>query len=159
GRLAIRDTDIDPASNAGAAYVAEGQYVHRQDAEDGRGAANASYRRVTVGGSPAAGLKLVLPGETVQSEPALNARKKVKPDVVLKDVNVAGDGKMVLGIRVTPAGAGAFHTEIALQNLTSNRCANSLEVSVPSGTSISNPGFHGVSYLQEDYSNADWGSN
>src|SRR6185503_5253793 len=51
-RIKVATTDLDAAQNPGALYFAEAQYIAGDDALQGNGMNNASYRRVTVGSSP-----------------------------------------------------------------------------------------------------------
>jgi len=50
-RLQVHNTDLDPSVNGGGLYFVEGHYVTPDDAAAGNQNNNASYRRVTVGGS------------------------------------------------------------------------------------------------------------
>ena len=70
-------------------------------------------------------------------------------------VDVPGDGRIHVGIRTTPNPGGGFHTEVAVENQTSDRSVRSLNVKCDSG-SISNAGFNDVDYQFEPYSSADW---
>jgi hypothetical protein len=90
----------------------------------------------------------------VQKQPAIAAWKVINPDVRLFNVDIPHEGRMILGIRTTGA-AGAFHHEVALFNLNSDRAAQSISITTAGGT-VSNPGFHGVEYFNEPYSNAAW---
>jgi len=155
GRLQVANADLDPALNAGAVYVAEAQYVHPQDAQAGNGNNNASHRIVTfpiVRGQ--FNLTLDPNKPTVRTLPAIHAWKAQYPNVRLFNVDVPMDGRFILGIRSTKAGAG-FHHEVAIYNLNSDRAARALTVTTPAGA-VKNPGFHGVKYHAEDYADNDW---
>ncbi len=73
--------DVDPASNAGALYFAEAQYVTRDDAAAGNALNNASYRRVTIGNAP--NYNPALTGTFFEQQPAINAWKAQDPTVML----------------------------------------------------------------------------
>jgi hypothetical protein len=47
-RIQVEEADVDPNLNPGALYFVEGQYINNDDALEGNGYNNASYRRVTV---------------------------------------------------------------------------------------------------------------
>ena len=150
GRIRVPVADVSPNSNPGASFFIESQYVTPDDTAAGNSTNSTSYREVTVSGS----LNLNVSGPTVRMLPAIHAWQAVHPDVELTNIDVPGDGRIVVGIRTTESGDG-FHTEIAIQNQTSDRCVRSLGVDCCSG-SISNEGFNDVDYQFEDYADADW---
>jgi len=93
-RLLVRKSDVDPAQNAGARYVVEGQYVTRDDAGYGNGANSASIREVLMSsGSTPINLTAAAAGSAVQSltlncstyrrEPGIKAWKALDPQVTL----------------------------------------------------------------------------
>jgi hypothetical protein len=157
-RLIIARTDLDAASNAGAKYVAECQYIHPEDAASGNGNNNASYRFVNVGSSwGTQGYSLSFAAPTVRQVPAIFAWRAVHSDVVIRDVDVAGDGRFHVAFRATDNGDGTWRYEYAVQNLNSHRAGGSFSVPVPAGVTVSNVGFKSPKYLNnEGYTNADW---
>jgi hypothetical protein len=161
-RVAVKKTDLDPALNAGATYVAECQYIHQQDAAANNDDNNSSYRLCTVGTtwSNTLGYTLTLSGPTVQQLPAIYAWKQINADVGVKPVDVVGDGRFILGYRATNNGNGTWHYEYAVQNLNSDRCGGSFSVPIPNGVTVTNVGFKSPAYINgENISNAAWTSS
>jgi hypothetical protein len=153
-RVQVPTVDVDPAQNAGALYVVEGQYVAADDAAAGKQDNNASWRRVNVTPSSAS---FVSGQPTQRQEPAIFAWSDFDPGVVLKSIRVPSDGLLWLGTRVTDLGNGTWHYEYALQNLNSHRSVRSFSIPRAAGLEITNVGFHDVHYHSgEPFSNADW---
>ncbi len=153
-RLQVRNTDLDPAQNAGALYFVEGQYVTRDDADAKNQNNNASYRPVSVGAAP--NFSLSLTSSTQRGLPAIKAWKTNDASVV--ETNIITDGLMLMGAKVTALGGGQYHYEYAVQNLNSNRGAKAFSVPLPPGITITNVGFHDVDYHSgEPFDGTDWG--
>jgi hypothetical protein len=154
GRIQVANADLAANLNPGARYFVEAQYIHPQDAQTGHGNNNASYRPVTF---PQQGGKftLTLGGTTVRTLPAIYAWRAVHPNVHLFNVDVPHDGRLILGIRSVQIPGGRFHHEVALHNLNSDRSVQALTIHTQGGA-VKSPGFHGIKYVQEAYSSADW---
>jgi hypothetical protein len=158
-RLAIARNDLDPAQNAGAAYFGECQYVHIDDAAAGNDDNNASYRRITVGStwSNTQGYSLTLSGTTQRGLPGIYAWQSIHSDVVIRTVDVAGDGRFFVAYRAIDNGNGTWRYEYAIQNLNSDRCGGSFSVPIPAGVTVTDIGFKSPAYMNgEGYSNAAW---
>lgn len=157
-RLQVFNTDLNPTLNSGALYFAEGQYVAADDAALGDKNNNASYRRVSIGGSdPNYSLNTVAGQNTQRQLPALRAWIANDTGVNLVTFNVAGDGHFELAYKVSSIGGGMWHYEYALYNMNSDRSAGSFSIPYPNGVTLSNVGFHDVhSHSGEPYSNTDW---
>ncbi|MGH9465126.1 MAG: hypothetical protein ACRD0X_05730, partial [Thermoanaerobaculia bacterium] len=161
-RIQVLQDDLDPALNPGALYYMEGQYVTGDDALEGNGLNNASHRRATVNGST---YVIGLTGPTVREQSALYAWQANDPGVEIVDVDV---GNLSVGVpnqrfeaarRVLPIAGGAYHYEISIHNLNSDRSAGGLLVEFPQAAAIANLGFHDVDHHSgEPYSTADWTS-
>jgi hypothetical protein len=160
-RVAVRRSDLDPAQNAGAIYLAECQYIHPQDAAAENDNNNASYRLVTIGStwSTNSGYPLTLTGATIQQVPALYGWKTAHPDVQVNSLDFIGDGRFLVGSRAIDNGNGTWRYEYAVFNLNSHRGGGSFSVPVPQGVAITNIGFKSPTYLNgEGYTNAAWSS-
>lgn len=158
-RIMVARSDLDPAVNAGAAYFAEAQYVHPQDASAGNALNNASYRRFNVGSSWSStqGYPLTFSAPTIQFLPAIYAWASIHSDVGLRDYDVPGDGRFTMGFRTWQNENGTWHYEYAVFNLNSDRCGGSFSVPVPPGVVLSNVGFHSPMYHSGDpYENTPW---
>ena len=125
-RLQVHDEDIDPAQNPGALYFATSHYVTADDAQEGNGNNNASYRRVQVGTTPTNFPLSTVAGQTTQQmSPGIQAWQDQIPTVVLQDVQVQNEGLFIVGFHVTDNGNGTWHYEYAVYNMNSDRSANS----------------------------------
>lgn len=157
-RLNIHVDDINPLLNPNADYVAEAQYVAKDDADAGNSHNNASHRMVRVGNENTfgGGWYLNYVGNTVREEPAIFAWEDAYPNVQLVAIDVPGDGRYWVGSNVTDNGDGTWHYEYAVMNFDSNRNAGSF--SVQSGATPSNVGFRDVEYFGEPFNQDDWGN-
>jgi hypothetical protein len=154
-RLQVAQSDMTSTNFPGAKYVAEGQYIHPDDAASGNDNNNASWREFTVSSTYA----ITLSGATKQQQPAIQAWKAFDPNVNLLFVDVEGDGRFVVGFSVRDLGGGNWRYEYAIQNLNSDRSGQSFTIPLPSGVTISNVGFRDVNYHSGDpYSGTDWTS-
>jgi hypothetical protein len=155
-RLQARNADLDPMLNPGALYFIEGQSVAADDAAAGNQNNDATYRQVGVNGAGET-FSLFMIGASVSERPAIFAWGANEPGVQLVPVDVPGDGRFLVGSRVTDLGGGLWHYEYAVQNLGSNRAAMRFEVPLPAGTGVSGVGFHDVDYHSgEPYDDTDW---
>jgi len=156
-RVQIDANDLDPALNAGAQYVSEGQYIHAQDAAAGNDDNNASWRAFTVGSLSSGAYTLNLTGPTVQQKPAIEAWKQFDPEVQITMVDVPGDGRFLVGSRATEGPDGLWRYEYAIQNLNSHRSARSVAVPVDAAAAVSAIGFRDIDYHSGDaYDPTDW---
>jgi hypothetical protein len=151
--------DID--ASAGVKYYGECQYITPDDAAAGNQNNNASHRELVVGGTPADRF-LGLTGTTQRTEPAIRAWPLVDPGTVLSDVQVPGDGLLVVGSHATSLGGGQHHYEYAVYNMNADRCGASFSIPIPTGVVVTNIGFHDVTYRNGDgggnvsFSDLDW---
>jgi len=150
-RLQVATTDFDPATNPGARFFVEGQYVVVDDAAAGNKSNNASWREVTF---TATAMNFAGGGTTHRREPAIFAWKAIDPAVVINIRDVANDGRYIVACRVTQSGPN-FTYEYALQNLDSHRCAGTFTVPFPNGTSVNSLGFHDVMYHSGEPNSVD----
>jgi hypothetical protein len=156
-RIQVNANDLNPSLNAGATYLVEGQYIHSGDAARGNDDNNASWRSVTVGALTSGAYTLTPTGATNQQQPAIQAWRAADAAVTLVNGDVPGDGRFILGYKVSQNGNGTWHYEYAVQNLNSDRSGRSFEVPLPAGATATNIGFHDVFYHSGDpYSGTDW---
>lgn len=158
-RVAVQQTDLDAASNAGARYFVEGHYIAPDDAAAGNGLNNASWREVTVSQT---NFNLSFPnGITNRQQAAIQAWVAIDPTVEIMNVDIAGTTpvqRFHVARKVTDLGGGNYHYEYAVHNMNSERGADRFEIRVfSSGATITNPGFHDVdAHSGEPYDTADW---
>jgi hypothetical protein len=135
--------------------------VQPQEAGQGRGVNSCSYRAVTIApGTFAPGMS----GATFRGSPAIFAWRDhglgnniPDPAVLLTPVDVPGDGRFWIASKATDLGGGVWHYEYALQNLTSDRAGQAVQIPIPSGVTLTNVGFHDVSYHSgEVQTGIDW---
>jgi len=156
-RLQIHTADLNPALNNGALYYVEAQYVCT-DEPAGNRFNNVSHRRVLVGTASGSTWNLAASGSTTPQQPAINAWRANDPTVTLTNIDVPGDGRLILGSKVNLNG-GLWHYEYALYNMNADRAAQSFSVPVPSGVTLVSAGFHDVDYHSgEPYALTDWSS-
>ncbi|MFM7134908.1 MAG: dockerin type I domain-containing protein [Planctomycetota bacterium] len=159
-RLQVDGNDLNPSVNAGATYFVEGHYVHPGDAAAGNDNNNASYRAVTVGSLSSGAYTLTLSGPTVQQQPALYAWRVADPNVTITPVDVANDGRFLVGFVARDNGNGTWRYEYAVHNLNSHRSGNSFSVPIPAGVNVTNIGFKDIDYHSGDaYDPTNWSSS
>jgi hypothetical protein len=133
----------------GASYFGECHYVTPDDAAAGNQNNNASYRALTLSGS-ASNPVFSLAGSTQRTLSAIRAWPTVDPGAVINDVQVPGDGLFLVGFHATDLGGGQFHYEYAVYNMNGDRCAGSFSIPIAAGVTVSNIGFHDVTYRNGD---------
>jgi hypothetical protein len=159
-RIKVATTDLDAATNAGATYFAEGQYIANDDASFGNSFNNASYRRVTVGASP--NYTLTMTGTFFEQFPAIFAWPAQDTGVTLVNADVPGTivERYHVARKVTDLGGGVWHYEYAVHNQNSDRAARAFSVEFPVATGFTNVGFKGiVHHSGEPYATDDWTSS
>ena len=156
-RIKVAIADVDPASNVGATYWAEAQYLARDDAAWGNGLDNASHRQVTVGAAP--DYPIAQTGGFHEAEPALHAWRGQDPAVLLARVDLPGAivERFQVARKVTALGGGLWHYEYAVRNHNSDRGARGFTVEFPAATTFTNVGFKDVEHHSgEPYATTDW---
>ncbi len=158
-RIRVARADL---TTAGARYFVEGQYVAQDDTAAGNSGNNASYRRVTVNPST---LEVVPADITQRGVPAIYAWRDhglgagvPDPAVTITPIDLPGDGRFLVGSRVTQTGPSTWRYEYALQNLDSERAAYAFGVSVGAGPgAYTNAGFHDTdAHSGEVWDTTDW---
>jgi len=154
GRLLVAETDMEPASNPGARYFAEGQYVAADEAAAGNAENSASYREQDV--DPAT-LDLTDVGSTFEGMPAIYAWQQVDPTVAIHQARVPSEGLFLVASVARDNGNGTWRYEYGIFNINSHRSAQSFTVAIGAGVQITNSGFHDVDYHSgEPYDGTDW---
>jgi hypothetical protein len=165
-RLQVGLADLEATGGGNTTrYFGEGLYVARDDAAAQNQNDNASWRELSVMGGPSDYDFDLKPGaHTERGQPALHAWRKIDPAVRYVEVQIPGDGLLVLCWRVTPLAAGMWHYEYALYNMNADRDVGSFSLPVPPGVVVANVGFHDVRYHSGDgpgdvdFSGVDWRS-
>ncbi|MBL8880873.1 MAG: hypothetical protein JNG88_17300 [Phycisphaerales bacterium] len=149
-RIRVNESDL---TTPGALYFVSSHYVHPDEPAFGTQYNNKSYRRVTVG----TGFVLNVADTTQRQKYALQAWQAHDTGVQLTNVDVAGDGRFVFGVKVIDLGGGAYRYEYAVENYNSHRSGYSFRVPFPTGTVVTNAGFRDVDYHSGDpVDNTNW---
>jgi len=155
-RLQIPITKLEASATSTVRYFVEGQYIAPDDAAAGNGNNNASYREVLVDGA-GPGWNFSLTGATMREQPAIRAWASLDPDVLETDVQIPGEGLIIVASKATDLGNGFWHYEYAVHNLNSDRSIQSFEVPVGAGVGVFNIGFNDPEWHSgEPYDNTDW---
>jgi len=159
-RLQVHVDDLNPVLNEGAVYFAEGHYVAPDDATEGNGENNASWKRASVTGPDVDGeYTLTLTGAVRTEEPAVHGWLEEDPSVDFNIVQVPGEGVFRVGATATLLNNGFYRYEYAVHNLNSDRSGGSFSVPLPVGIPriIENVGFHDIDYHSGDRPDpTDW---
>ncbi|MEO5720687.1 MAG: dockerin type I domain-containing protein [Chthoniobacterales bacterium] len=172
-RLLVESSDLDTATNPGATYYAEAQYITRDEyawcqAHPGECnmSNNASYRRFNVTGTGSS-FSFSPVGSTVQTASAIHAWTGATINLIEPVPGIDGQG--FVGYKVTNPGAGVWHYEYAIYNQNLDRAIQSFSVPLGCGITVSNLGFHAPpnhpgfpndgTVGDAGFSNAAWTSN
>ncbi|MSR41235.1 MAG: hypothetical protein EXS10_04955 [Phycisphaerales bacterium] len=156
-RLQVAQADLNTTTHPGAVFIAEGQYIHPQDALALNDNNNASWRAFTVNQSTWA---ISLTGATNQQKPAIESWRVYNTAVTTINIDIINDGRMIVGFYVRDNGNGTYRYEYAVQNLNSHRAGQSFSVPVPAGVTVTGIGFHDVGYHSGDPTvGTDWTSS
>jgi len=148
GRLQVRLTDLE-ASSATVHYYSEAIYVTADDAIAGNQNNNASYREMSVAGSPS-DWSFGFAGSTQRGLQAINAWKKVDAAVTLTNLQLPNDGLVIVGFKTTNLGSGQYHYEYAVYNQNADVSIGSFSLPIPAGVTVTNIDFHDAEYLAGD---------
>ena len=161
-RLQVQVSDVDPAMNPGARYFIEAQYVSPDEAAAGNATDNVSWREIAI---DAITLEAsAAPGSVTQRQaPAILAWQDADPSVTVSEVVIPDDGgpgfegHFWMAANVTDLGGGWWHYEYAVQNVNSDRSAQTFSVPLPASAQVMNIGFHDVDYHSgERIDSTDW---
>jgi hypothetical protein len=151
-RLEVHVSDLYPTNSTPTSYFGEGHYVSADDALAGNGNNNASYRQVSAFRLGTNWLFGFL-GSTEQGKPAIRAWKAREPMVREVDIQLPGEGLLVLAHKVTSVGSGWWNYEYALYNMNSDDGVRSFTLPIPDGVRTRNVGFHDLAYRGGDGKN------
>ena len=152
-RIQIKATDLNPALNAGAVYLAEGIYVHPDDAAAGNDNNNVSYIKVNVA---ATNYNMSLSGATFQQKPAIYHWATVVPTVAYSVADMA-DGRFIVANNVSLNANGTYHYEYAIYNQNSDSSGGSFTIPIAAGVTVTNATFKDIPYhSNEIYDGTDW---
>ncbi len=157
-RLQVANADLDPTLNAGATYYVETQYVTPDDAAAKNQNNNCSYRPCTISVVTAgSNFSATVSGSTTRQKSAIQAWKASDASVTETIIDTPEDttvvnstGRGILAAKATSLGGGMWHYEYALYNMNSDRGFASCTVPVGSTLTVSNIGFHDVSFHSGD---------
>lgn len=158
-RVQVAATDLNPALNSGAIYLAEGHYIAQDDATAGNKNNNASYRRFTPNWNAGSGTVQTtsVVGSTVREKAAIEGWKAFDPTVNLTYVDIPGDGRFIIGSKATDNGNGTWRYEYAVYNMNSDQAGMGFSVPTP-GNMATGVGFKDVAYRAGDGWNSTFGA-
>jgi hypothetical protein len=160
-RLEVEIADLAPSQAVSPRYFSEAHYVTQDDATAGNQNNNVSYIGTTVSGSGSA-WTFAFTGSTQRMKAAIEAWPTVEPGAAVVHVQVPGDGLFIVGNKVTSIGGGLYRYEYAVYNMNADRNGGAFTVPVNGTVTVSNIGFHDVTYRNGDgngnvnFSGTDW---
>lgn len=155
-RLQVHNADLDPSQAGGGLYFLEAQYIGKDEVAGGNAGNDCSYQRATVH-VVAGEFQIVPDGPTVVGSAAIQAWRSLDPAVTETSVVLPSNGTYILASRAIFLGSGQWRYEYAIQNVNASRGAASFSVPIPSGTQVTNIGFHDVDYHSGDgHDGTDW---
>jgi hypothetical protein len=146
----------------GGLFFTSSTYIHPEDATFGTDNNNQSYRRITMSGT----FDGALADTTVKEKPAIYAWREygggasggtgvADNSVTLTPVDVAGDGRFIVGSKVISLGGGNYRYEYAVYNHNSDRAGASFSIPLPAGVTPTNIGFWDVPYHSGEFQGQD----
>lgn len=145
-RILTEMSDLSTASNAGATYYAEAQYVTpheynwcQTNPTQCNMYNNVSYRRYNVNGTGSP-FSFSPVGATVRTKAAIAAWTGATTVEFRPDPGVDGVG--MVAYKVTNPSPGVWHYEYAVYNMNLDRAIQSFGVPTGAGVTLSNVGFH-----------------
>ena len=161
GRIEVDVSDLE-ATGGTTRYFGNAQYVTPDDAAAGHQNNNSSSREISVSGSGTAWTFGFI-GSTMRETPAILNWPNCENGVTIRNLQLAGDGLLILGYKTTNLGGGQFHYEYSLYNMNSDKSVRGFTVPIGAGVVITNPGFHDITYRGNDgmggnqnFSGTDW---
>jgi hypothetical protein len=151
GRVEVEIADLEQTStNPTTKYFANCQYVTPDDAAAGNQNNNSSSRGVTVSGSGTSWTFGFTSGATQREVPAIKRWAECESGVTLQDIQLPGEGLLILGYKTTNLGGGQYHYEYALYNMNSDKSIRGFTVPIGPGVVLSNVGFRDITYRGND---------
>ncbi|MCY2959485.1 MAG: hypothetical protein NTY35_04905 [Planctomycetota bacterium] len=148
-RVQVKTSELEVTTGSSTKYFGTGQYVTPDDALAGNNNNNESWRGVTVSGSGSA-WNFAFTGITQRAQYALKAWQANEAGVTLNEIQVPGDGLLIVGFKSTSIAGGLYRYEYAVQNLNNDRSVRSFSIPVGAGVTVTNIGFHDVDYHSGD---------
>lgn len=158
-QLQVVDNDVDPAQHAVATFYAEGYYIV---GDDGNHMNNASWKPITVSGSPGSTWNFGMSNFSIRPETgfAIDAWSDARKTVIAQEVPpvefISPDGRCVLAVKTKKINLKLWHYEYALLNVDMHRKVKSFSIPLSVDTSASNIGFSAVRSHDEPFNNVPW---
>ncbi len=162
-RLQMQNDDLNPALNPGSLYFGEVVYIATDEWPEQR-FNNGSWRRCTVGSLQGGGYNMAFTGNTVPQQYGINAWKVNDPTVTLINVDnghdgtaQGGDGRFIVGVKVTDNLDGTWDYEYAIYNANNHRGAQAFSIPLHCKADSSSFTFHDTPYHSgEPFNGTDW---
>lgn len=144
-------------------YFLEMQLVSADDAADANIENNATTREVQFSGSQGERNMAMGAGSTTHvGRAAIFEWQAIHPSVVVRTVEVPGDGVVFVAANVVDIGGGQWRYDYAIQNLNSDRGVRAFSIPLDGCTAVEQMGFHDVEYHSGDgignvnFDGTDW---
>ncbi len=148
-RLNVHHDDLDPTVYPDAVYFAEAHVLSPHESGAGNRHNNFSTRAVSF--APAGeSWVLLLEDQTLVGQPVLRAWAEIDPQVVVSEIHVPGDGRVLVAARVQNQGDGWYRYEYAVENLDYGGSIRSFRVPFSEAATIG-----GVTFSDIDYHSGD----
>lgn len=145
----IRHSDL---GNPNARYFIEGHYIAADDAAAGNDTNNVSYREVKVSNSGTEWVFDFIGTPTQRRQTAIS----VWPGATLVPIqDDQGDGKIVVGYKVTDLGGGRFRYNYVIYNMNSRRAIGTLQIPI-GNANVSDIGFHAPPQNDDRWTSDPW---
>ncbi|MFN0137624.1 MAG: hypothetical protein ACKVS9_16085 [Phycisphaerae bacterium] len=161
-RLRARLSDLVGAAPT-TRYFIEMQLVSAADTSDGNVVNNATTREVRLSGTPTEqALNFANGSVTHAGRAAIFEWQDVTPGVVVRSVEIPGDGVVFVAGNVTDMGNGRWRYDYAIQNLNADRGIRSLSIPIEGCTAVEQVSFRDVGYHSGDgpgdvnFDDTDW---
>jgi hypothetical protein len=161
-RCQVHDNDLNPALFPNSIYASEVVYIVTDESTAPAAPVrmnNYSIRKLnTPTGSPP--YTLNFSGSTIPFINGVVWWSQNDAGVTLKNIDVPGDGRMILAYKTTSLGGGMYHYEYALFNENSDRAAQAFSIPMGEGASCNSQSFADVDYHSgEPYDLTDWATS
>lgn len=150
-RIQVQQSDITDST---ATFYVEGTYTVKDDFAAGTNMNNASYKLLNINQTS---FNASTSGQTFRGVPAIYAWQVQDPDVVINEIDVPDDGRLIVASKATNLGNGTWRYDYGVYNQNSDKAAASF--SVPVNTAMANMGFNDITYhstVDENVSSVDW---
>ena len=155
-RLNVPHDDLDPTVYPDAVYFAEAHVLSPHESGAGNQHNNFSTRAISFVPSGESWV-LMLEDQTLVGQPVLRAWAEIDPQVVVSEIHVPGDGRVLVAARVQNQEDGWYRYEYAVENLDYGGSIRSLRVPFSEAATIAGVTFSDIDYhIGDPIVGTDW---